>query len=140
MQQHDVGAAQGVGRATGDQLFLDVAHRVVAKVTSQAAAKARQTRPQRHLEALLVSADDVQRVAADTLHHRAVGQHLGHGLGAEAAGTQQGACRQADEAVAAKALAAHHRFQQKAVLATIARMGQLEVQRERGFEVGKGLG
>ena len=41
LQQQDVGAAQFVWRATGLQLLLDVAHRVVAKVARQAAAKTR---------------------------------------------------------------------------------------------------
>ncbi len=61
-------------------------------------------------------------------------------LGAKTAGTQQGARGQADEAVAAKALAAH-RFQQKAV-AWPSPLGvrQLEVQRQGGFQVGKRFG
>jgi hypothetical protein len=67
------------------------------------------------------------------LHHLAVGDDLG----ARAGGAQQRARGQADEGIAAEALAADDRLQQEAVrLAT----GQLQVQRQRGFQVGKGLG
>ena len=97
-------------------------HRVVAEIAGQAAAKARQAGPQGHLEALLVSADEIQRVAAVALHHCAIGHHLGHGLRAKTAGAQQRARWQADEAVAAETLAAHHRFQQETVFAAIARV------------------
>ncbi|KAH1282466.1 hypothetical protein KXX11_003714, partial [Aspergillus fumigatus] len=51
-----------------------------------------------------------------------------------------GARRQADEAVAPEALATDHRLEQEAVLPAVTRMGQLQVERQRGFEVGKGLG
>jgi hypothetical protein len=74
------------------------------------------------------------------LDHSAVAHHLGLGGGTEAAGAQQGACGQADEAVAAETLAADDRFQQEAVCAIAAAMGELEVERQRGFEVRKGLG
>jgi hypothetical protein len=77
--------------------------------------------------------DEVQRVALVRLDHLPVGDDLG----LEAAGAQQRARGQADEAVPAEALAAHHRFEQEAVLAAAR---QLEVQRQRRFEVGKGLG
>ncbi|MCY1521654.1 hypothetical protein D9M68_564760 [compost metagenome] len=140
LQQQDVGAAQRVGRAAFFELALDVAHGVVAEVAGQAAAEARQAGPQRDLEALLVVGHEVQRVALGGLDDLAVGHDFGDGLVAEARGTQQGARRQADEAVAPEALAAHHRFEQEAVLAAALRMGELEVEGKRGFEVGKGLG
>ena len=44
---------------------------------------------------------------------------------------------QADEAVAAEALAADHGLEQERVLAGVLALGQLQVQRERGFEIGK---
>ena len=59
------------------QLRLDVAHGVVAEVAGQAAAEARQAGPQRHLEALLVGGDEVQRIAVVRLDHLAVGHDLG---------------------------------------------------------------
>jgi hypothetical protein len=139
LQQQDVGAAQGVGRAALFQLLLDVAHHVVAEVAGQAAAEPRQARTQGHLEAALVGRDEVQRVALGALDHLAVGDHLGHRVGAEAGGAQQRAGGQADEAVAAEALAAHHRFQQEAVAAVALGVGQLQVQRQGGFEVGERL-
>ena len=139
LQQQDVGAAQGVGWARRLQLFLDVAHRVVTKVTGQATAKARQAGAQRHLEAFLVVRDEVQRVDRGGFHHHTVGHHLGAGVHAKTHGTHQRAGRQTNEAVAAKALTAHHRFQQKAVFASVFGVRQLEVQRQGRFQVGKGL-
>ena len=116
-----------------------MAHGVVAEVAGQPAAKTRQARAQRHLETLLVSLNEVQRVQARGLDHLAVGHHFGDSIGAKAAGPQQCARWQTNEAVASKALTAHHRFEQKAVLAAVFGKGQFEVERERGFEVGKGL-
>jgi len=52
---------------------------------------------------------------------------------------QQGAGGQANEAVTPKTLATHHGFQQKAVAPAVTRMRQLEVQGQRGFQVGKGF-
>ncbi len=54
-------------------------------------------------------------------------------------GAQQRARRQADEGIAAEAFAADHAFQQKAVLAAAAGVSQLQVQRQRGFQVGEGF-
>ena len=139
LQQQDVGAAEGVGRAAVRQLLLDMAHRVITEITGQTAAKTRQTGTQGYLEALLVGGDKVQRIAAGALHHHAVAHHLGFGVGAETTGAQQRARRQADKAVAAKALTADHGLQQKAVLAAILGEGQLQVQRQRGFQIGKGF-
>jgi hypothetical protein len=67
------------------------------------------------------------------LDHLAVGDDLG----AEAGGAQQRARRQADEGVAPEALAAHHDSSRKLCGCAA---GQLEVQRQRRFEVGEGLG
>ena len=69
---------------------------------------------------------------------------VGDDLGREAARPHQRARRQADERVAAEALAADDRFEQEAQLAAVrsaaARVGELEVQRQRRLEVGEGLG
>jgi len=111
LQQQDVGAAQGVGRARGFELLLDVAHRVVTKVAGQATAKTRQARTQRDFETFLIVRDEIQRIGARGFHHRAVGHHLGAHLSAKAHGAHQRAGRQADEAVAPKTLATDHRFQ-----------------------------
>ena len=140
LQQQDVGAAQRVGRAGLFELLLDVANRVVTEVAGQAAAETRQSRSQRHLETLLIGLDEVQRIAFGRFDHPAFRDDFGARLGAETAGTNQRACRQSDEAVAAEALAADHGFQQEAVFAAVLGMRELEVERERGFEVGKGLG
>src|SRR5262249_6034573 len=79
-------------------------------------------------------------IALASLDDHAIAHHLGSGLGAKAAGPQQGARRQADEAVAPEALAAHHGFEQEAVLAITAPMRELEVERKWGFEVREGFG
>ena len=63
LQQQNIRAMQLVRRASRLQLFLDVAHHVIAKVTGQAAAKPGQARTQRNLEAGLVVCNKVQRVA-----------------------------------------------------------------------------
>ena len=139
LQQQDVGASHGVGWAAVLQLFLDVAHRVVAKVTGQSATKARHARAQGHFESLLIAGNEVQRVAVVGFHHHAVGHDLGVRFVAKTIGTQQGACWQPNEAVAAKALAAHHRLQQKTVLAAVLGEGEFEVQRKGGFQVCKSL-
>ena len=128
---------QRVGRATGLQLFLDVAHCVVAKIARQSTTKAGHAGAQRHLKALLVAGNKVQRIGLRGLDHHTVGHHLGAGLGAKAAAAQKRARRQANKAVAPKALATHHRLQQKRVR----RIGrELEVERQWGFQVGKSLG
>ena len=66
---------------------------------------------------------------------------VGHDLGAKAGGAQQRPRRQADERIAAEALAADHRLEQEAVARRVGRMpAQLQVQRERRLEVGERLG
>ena len=140
LQQQDVGHAQVVSRARMRQLLFDVTHRVVAKIARQATTKTWQPFAQGHLETLLVIGHKVQRIACMGFDHHAIGHHLGFGLLAKTRGTQQGARRQTNEAVAPKALAAHHRLEQKAALAVVLHLRQLEVERERGFEISKRLG
>ena len=139
LQQQDVGHTQIIWRARSGEFLFDVAHRVVPKVARQATAKARQALEQGHLEALLVRRHKVQRVAVVGFLHHAIGHHLGLGLSAKTAGAQHGAGGQANEAKAPKALATHHRLQQKAALALLLHMGELEVQRQRGFQIRKRL-
>jgi hypothetical protein len=133
LQQQDVGGVDAARQHRAGQARLDVAHRVVAEVARQAAAEARQAGPQRDLETLLVGGDEVQRVALEGLDDLAVGDDLG----AEARGTQQAACGQADEGIAPEALAPHDRLEQEAEGAAA---GELQVQRERGFQVRQRLG
>ena len=121
------------------QFFLDMAHRVVAEIARQPPAEAGHARQQRHFKARLVLLDKVQGIAPRHFLHHAARDHFGHRLLAKTAGAQQGVRRQADEAVAAKTFAAHHGFEQKAVLAAIFGMRQLEVEGKRGFQIGKGF-
>ena len=137
LQQQDIWTAQSIGRTAVRQFLFNVSHRVVAKIAGQAATKARHPRAKRHLETLLVAGYEVQRVAMVGFHHHAIGHHLGVRVRAKTIGTQQGTRGQANEAVSAKPLAAHHRFEQKAVLAPVLVKSQLQVERKRGFKVGK---
>lgn len=57
--------------------------------------------------------NEIEWIAQRTLDHAAVGHHFGASRHAKAAGAQQRARWQADETVAAKALTAYHRFEQK---------------------------
>ena len=140
LQQHDVGRAKRIRRAAALELLLDVAHGVIAEVAGQTTAKARHTGRDRDLEALLIGSNKVQRVATDGLDHGSIRHDFGFGFSAKARGSYKAAGGQADKAVAAKALTTDDGFQQEAVLAIAIGMGELEVERERGFEVGKGLG
>ena len=139
LQQQDIWRAQGVGRAGFFEFFLDVTHRVIAKIARQTAAKTRQTRAQGHFETLLILLNEVQRVAHGGFCHFTVAQHFGFGFSAETAGAQQSAGGQANEAVASKPFAAHHRFKQKTVFAVVLGVGQLQVKRQGGFQVRKGF-
>jgi hypothetical protein len=118
------------GGQEATSLLLDVAHRVVAEVASQSAAEARQARPQRHLEALLVTRDEIQRVVAVVSVTTPSVTTSVLACVAEAARAQQRARRQSDEAVAAEALAAHDGLEQEAVGAAPLGMRQLQVQRQ----------
>ena len=139
LQQQDVGRCELVRRAGIFQLLLDIAHRVVAEIPRQSAAKARQSGRERHLEALLVLGNEVERIAQRTLDHTAIGHHIRAGFRAKAASAQQRARWQANEAVAAKAFTAYHRLKQKAVGPAILGVGQLEIKRQRGFKIGERL-
>ena len=127
----------GKGLTAGPRQGLDVAHRVVAEIARQAAAETRHAGAQRDVEARLVLLDECQRVAVMGFADLAVVQHLG----ARAAGADHRARRQADERIAAEALAAHHRFHQAGHAAGLgAGMGQLQVDAQRRVQVGIGLG
>ena len=106
-QQH-VGAAEGVGlEPAARQAPFYPAHRVVAKIANEAAAKARQAGQRRGLGALEVGAYKLKRIAACALDDIVAAQH------ADLAATRDTAHRrrEADKGIAAKALAAHHRFE-----------------------------
>ncbi|KAG1243018.1 hypothetical protein G6F65_022685 [Rhizopus arrhizus] len=79
-----------------------------AEVAGQAAAKARHARAQGDLETALVLLDEGQGIAFVRFHDLAVVQHFRQG----AAGADHRAGGQADERIAAKALAAHHGLHQ----------------------------
>ena len=110
VHQHQVRrAAFHAGREGLDrraQAGLDVAHRVVAEIARQAAAETRHAGAQRDLEARLVLLDECQRVAVMGFADLAVAAPR---CGARGWITAR---RQADERIAAEALAAHHRFHQ----------------------------
>ena len=127
--QQDVGGAYRVGLLRGGQAALHVAHGVVAEVAHQAAGKARQAGDGRGVEALAELFDEGKRVALVAFDHLVAVFHL-HAVALHA---EAGGGRQADEGVAAGALAAYHRFQQVGV----GLVGQLQVHRQRGVQVGE---
>ena len=130
--QQDVGRAERVVVLRPGQPRLDVAHRVVAEATDQPAGKARQAVARRHLDARHELADKVERVdVVALLDHALAHPQQGRtvvGLDARVGG-------EPDDRIAAKALAALHRFEQVGVR----RVGQFQVDRQRGVEIGEGL-
>ena len=137
LQQQDVRATQRVGWTGFFELFLDVTHGVIPKIPGQATTKARQSRAQSHLEALLIVRNEIQRIQAGSLDHFAVFYHLGHGFSAESTSPHQRAGWQPDEAVAAKPLTTDNGFQQKAVFTAVFGKRQLQVQGQGRFQVRK---
>ena len=135
-QQLNVGQVEIVGRRGVRELLLDVAHRVITEVAGETAAETRQARTRRDFEALLILLDERERIAFIRLDDVAVRDDLrlavlhAHGR----------AGRQPDERVAPEALAAHDGFQQERVRAVALGLRELEVERERRFEVGEGFG
>ena len=131
-QQQDVRRADRVVFFGAGQTRLDVTHRVVTEAADQAAGKTRQALVGRHLDALHELGHVIERIAIVATLDQAV------------AGEQQRAAlvhfdtrvgRQADHRIATKALAALHRFEQVGV----GLVGQLQVNGQRGVEIGKGL-
>ena len=62
------------------KLLLDVAHRVIAEVTREAARETRQPRALRHLEAPLELLNEFERIALVRFDHLAVAHHLRHAV------------------------------------------------------------
>ena len=75
---------QLVGRTGFFQLFLDVAHRIIAKIARQTAAKTRHAGLQRDFEALLVLGDEVQRVHKAGFNDDAIGDDFSFRISAKA--------------------------------------------------------
>jgi len=134
-QQQDVRHAEVV-RLRMRELLLDHAHDVVAEVPREAAGEARQSRSLRDLELPGEALDGRQRIALDRLDHVTVFDDFRHRPAFANEGTDRRARRQADEGIAAEAFAAHHRLEQE----TVRLVGELQVQRQRGFEVREALG
>jgi hypothetical protein len=111
---------------------FDVAHRVVAEGADQAAAEARQAGQVGHLEARHELGNEAHRVAVvASLGDAVAAEH--HDRALDHRDARAGS--QADEGIAAEALAALHRFEQVGVGV----VGQLEVDRQRRVEVGEGF-
>ena len=103
-QQQQVGHTDGVGFLDIADLGLDEVHHVVAEIAGKATTEARQPGQQVDAVAPLVLLHESQRIALNSLDHLTVTHHLDVG----ALGADGGAGRQADEGVAAEALAAHY--------------------------------
>jgi hypothetical protein len=131
-QQHDVGNSQVVGFLGARQAGFDVADGVVAEATDQAAAEARQPGGRSGTKALHVLADEVERVGVVFTLGDAVAVQYQYLMRIDDNARRTG---QADDRVAAKALAPLHRFEEIAVR----RVGQFQIDRQRRIEVGKGF-
>ena len=105
--------------------------RVVAEIPGQAAAEARQARPRSGAIAAQKRSDERERVALVTLDDAAAILHFD----LPAARANAKLRRQADERIAAKALATDDRLEQVGV----ALVGELEIERKWGIEVRKRL-
>src|SRR5262249_45086751 len=121
-----------VGPRGARQLAFDIAHGVVTEEADQSAAKARQTRTQRCLEAGLASADEFQRILVLACLKQLVVAIFGTVAPAD---FEARVSRQSDERIAAEALTALHRFEQVGP----GTVGELEVDRQRCIEVGESL-
>lgn len=122
----------GSGFGQVGQAFFHVAHAVVTEVADQASIETWQAGHGGHLVARLELLDESQRVGAiEALGFHAIDAdpHL------MVVDPQHRAARQADDRIAPPFLAALHRLQQVGVR----RVGQLQVDRQRRVEVGKGL-
>ena len=109
------------------ELRLDVAHGVVAEVAGEAAAEARQARLRRGAEAAEECAQELERIAVVALDDAAGILDLD----VRALDADPHFRRQADERVAAEALAADDRFEQERV----ALLRELQVERKRRVEI-----
>jgi len=111
---------------------LDVAHRVVAEVADESPAETRQAGLRSRLEAGLILLDELQRVGG----LRAARQLAALEFAAlVAAHFETGFSCEPDERITAETLAADDRFEQVGVRP----VGELEVNRQRGIEVGEGF-
>ena len=134
--QRDIGQAQVIFRRAAGQFFLDMAHRVVAEVAGQAAAKTRHAGAQRDLETRLVLFDEVERIAFVFLDHRAIF----HDLGAVAKRAQHRGGGQADEGKRPKRSPPTTDSSRKVFLPPCWVCASFRYKRERGFQVGESFG
>lgn len=130
--EQDVWGVQFVGFYGMRKALFDVADGVVAEIARQATGETRPAGKRRGPEAGEIGLDEGKRVGGLVLlDDVAVALHRERVL----AHADERARRQADDGITAEALAAHHRFQKVG----IRRVGELEVERERGVEVGRQL-
>jgi hypothetical protein len=106
---------------------FDVPDDVVAENAGQATAKARQPGQRRRVEARAVRLDEGERIAVVRLAHAAVALDID----VAPACAQPHLRGKPDERIAAEPFAADDRFEQE----RIARVGELEVQRQRRVEI-----
>ncbi len=127
----DVGEPGRAGRRAAGEPWFDVAHRVVAEAAGEPAAEAGQSRPRRGAVARHERAHELERIALVVLDDDAAVLDLDLRPPRPDAELR----RQADERVAAEALAADDRLEQERV----AFPRELQVQRQRRVEVGERL-
>ncbi len=130
--QQDVRGAEMIGIGVVGQSRLDVADAVVAEIADQTAVESRQTVQLGDAEAGHILLDPAQRIFRFNLLEDFVVAFQRHLTALHPNAT---AATEADDGVAAPFLAALHRFEQ----VTVGLVGELEIDAERGFEVGEQL-
>ena len=130
--QQDVGRAELVGIGVGAQARLDVLDALEAEPADQAAAEAGQARQARHRMLGAQAFDLGERVGHLARLHRLAVLADSQAVAAEA---EDAPGWQADDRIAAEALAALDGFEQVGMRP----VGELEVDRQRGVEVGQDL-
>ena len=104
LHQQNVRTPQGVWRTRMGQLFLNVADRVVTKITRKPPTETGHIRLDRHFEALLVSRHEIKRVTVIDFDNLSLGDDFGFCVRAKSCGSQHGAGGQTNEAVAPESL------------------------------------
>ena len=131
-QQQHVRATEHIGLAPSRRkTWLDPSHRVIAQVADEASTEVRQARDGRCLEPSEITTSEVERVLLVLLDDEAIPQHRD----AVTRGPQRRPRYQANVGIASKALAADHGLEKEGARP----VGQLEIRRKRGVEIGDGL-
>ena len=134
-QQRNVRRAQLIGLLCMRELFLDVAHGVVAKITHQPAAKTRQRCGRfnfSHFELSKILFDVIQRVSHCDLSGNGAAEKFS---ALKTPHFNACFCGESNERITPKTFATDYGFEQIGIRL----VGELEVDRQRRVKIGKGL-